>query len=79
MRISIKPHLTDYVTQIGVELEIDDPSEIVSVILLDHKRGLCRCSRLQLSSTEAVLQPSSKDPNEALADGLEDFLNSASY
>lgn len=75
MRITIKSYLADYVSQVGSELGIDDFSEVVSIILLDHKRGLCGCNA-RLDS-EAPTAP--KDPNELLADGLEEFLNSSSY
>lgn len=82
MRISIKPYLIDYVTEMGSQLGIEDSSEIVSVILLDHKRGLCSCSRTAVQEPFTTTSPppiQPKDPNELLADGLEDLLNSASY
>ena len=82
MRITIKPYLTEYVSQIGSQLGIDDATEVVSILLLDHKRGVCRC--LQSQTQPAAEMPTNigtplKDPNEALADGLEEFLSSSSY
>ncbi len=74
MRITVKPYLTDYVAQIGAQLGIDDFTEVVSIILLDHKRGLCGCSQ-QFEVPAAPAQNS----NDSLADGLEAFLESASY
>ena len=76
MRVSIKPYLADYITQVASQLGIDDITEVVSIILLDHKRGICHCSQArppELSSTPV------KTPNDSLADGLEELLDSASY
>lgn len=78
MRITIKPYLTHYVAQIGSQLGIDDFTEVVSIILLDHKRGLCHCSQPRSALTEAPTAPA-ENPNETLADSLEELLNSASY
>ncbi|GAQ00186.1 hypothetical protein [Leptolyngbya sp. NIES-2104] len=78
MRITIKSHLIHYIEEVSSQLGIDDATEVVSIILLDHKRGICRCSRSQTHQSETPTALA-KDPNELLADGLEDLLNSASY
>ena len=43
-RASIKPFLMPYCEQIGESIGTDDISEIIAVIVLDHKRGKCSCS-----------------------------------
>lgn len=78
MRITIKSHLIHYIEEMSSQLGIEDATEVVSIILLDHKRGICRCSHSQTHQSETPIAPA-KDPNELLADGLEDLLNSASY
>lgn len=42
-RASVKPFLLPYIEDIGSQIGTDDISEIVSQIILDHKRGICRC------------------------------------
>jgi hypothetical protein len=45
-RISIKPFLSSYVIGFALEeLGTDDVTEAVNQIILDHKRGMCACSR----------------------------------
>lgn len=43
-RASIKPFLLPYCEQVGQAIGTDDISEIIAVIVLDHKRGKCSCS-----------------------------------
>ena len=52
-RASIKSFLLPYCEQIGAAIGTDDISEIVSIIILDHKRGQCSCSR-PIEATAAV-------------------------
>ena len=53
-RASIKPFLMPYCEQVGEAIGTDDISEIVSIIILDHKRGQCSCGADAKPTTPAV-------------------------
>jgi hypothetical protein len=58
-RASIKSFLLPYCEQIGAAIGTDDISEIVSIIILDHKRGQCSCSRpIEATSATAAVSTS---------------------
>ena len=38
LRCSIKAYFSDYITEIGSQIGTDDTSEIVNLIIADHKR-----------------------------------------
>jgi hypothetical protein len=42
VRCSIREYLQPFITQIGSEIGTDDPTEIITFILNDYKRGLKR-------------------------------------
>lgn len=67
-RISIKAFLLPYVEQIGKQIGTDDVSEIVSQIILDHKRGCPGVVRQ--SESQSALQNTS----DSLLDELSELI-----
>ncbi|MBD1995077.1 hypothetical protein H6G00_00340 [Leptolyngbya sp. FACHB-541] len=43
-RASIRPYLMDYLEQVGSQIGSADTSEIINLIILDHKRGMVASS-----------------------------------
>lgn len=73
-RASIKPFLLPYVEAFGVDLGTDDLSEIVNLLILDHKRGVCSNCRDKTSEAIAPQRPAAKTEDSLLND-LSNLIN----
>lgn len=57
LRVSIKPYLHGFINEIASEYGIDDPTEVVNVLLLERKTKGCGC---QHQPTATAPQPPSE-------------------
>jgi hypothetical protein len=76
-RASIKQFLIPYCEQVGSEIGTDDLAEVISTIILDHKRGKCACSNETATPVQssAIVSPM---PLGSLADDLAELLKADS-
>lgn len=62
MRVSVKPYLQEYVQQRADELGITDISEVVNLLILDHKRGLIPATTPAIQTQLTAMSPSFANP-----------------
>ncbi|MBW4422215.1 MAG: hypothetical protein KME13_23870 [Myxacorys californica WJT36-NPBG1] len=71
-RVSIKNDLMKYVEAVATDLELTELTDVIAVILLDHKRGFCQpiCKAEALSKSAPGQSTTSalNDPTEGLGD-----------
>ena len=61
LRASIKAYFGDYLAEIGSQIGTDDTSEIVNLIIADHKRFMSGSAQTVKTSASIAVQPVSTD------------------
>ena len=61
LRCSVKAYFKDYITEIGSQIGTDDTSEIVNLIIADHKRFMSGSAPTLKTSSPLTVQPVSTD------------------
>lgn len=54
VRVTVKPYLQDYVRQKGEEWGVEDPTEIVNLLLFQHREGTPQIKPSSASSRTAT-------------------------
>jgi len=61
LRCSIKAYFSDYITEIGSQIGTDDTSEIVNLIIADHKRFMSGIAPSVKTSSPLTVETISTD------------------
>ena len=61
LRCSVKAYFRDYIAEIGSQIGTDDTSEIVNLIIADHKRFMSGSTPTGKTSAPLTVQPVSTD------------------
>ena len=61
LRCSVKAYFKDYIAEIGSQIGTDDTSEIVNLIIADHKRFMSGSAPVAQTSSPLTAQPVSTD------------------